>query len=60
MIAFKEGDRAIFVYGFPKNEKENISSVDKERFKKLARFYLGLRDDRIAKLLKQKALVEIL
>ena len=60
LIALKKDERLFFIYGFSKNEQENISIVEKTKFKKLANSYLSLSDEVITKLLKQKALMEII
>ena len=41
LIAYKLADRAIFMYGFSKNEQENISSKDIDGLKKLAVHYMA-------------------
>lgn len=40
-IANKLADRAMFMYGFSKNEQENISSKDIDGLKKLAVHYMA-------------------
>ena len=41
VLAFQRLGRAIFLYGFAKSERENISADDLARLKKLAIIYLG-------------------
>lgn len=36
IVVFKKSDLAIFVYGFPKNEKDNLEKDELKYFKKLA------------------------
>ncbi len=59
IIAFKEGDKAIFLYGFRKNEKSNISTVELESLKKLAKDLLKLDSITINNLIKDKILFDI-
>lgn len=42
LIATNRGDRWIFVYGFPKNERSNIDKTEAEALKKLATELLSL------------------
>jgi hypothetical protein len=60
LIAFKENERVIFIYGFSKNERENITNNEKDVFKDLARYYLNLNDEELADLVKKKNLVEMI
>jgi len=42
ILVFKESDVAIFVYGFSKNEKDNLDSNELKYFKKLAKDLLEI------------------
>ena len=42
IIVFKSGEKAIFLYGFGKNEKENIDKSELEHLKKLGFDLLSL------------------
>jgi hypothetical protein len=42
LIAFKEADIAIFVYGFSKNEKNNMDNEELKYFKKLSKDLLSI------------------
>ena len=41
VIAYRRLGRAVFLYGFAKNERDNIGADDLARLKKLAAVYLG-------------------
>ena len=47
IIVFKKGDKAFFVYGFAKNDRENISKDELTYFKKIAKMLLALSDIQI-------------
>ena len=47
IILFRRGDRAFFVYGFAKNERENIDKSDERDFKELAKGLLGISDEQL-------------
>lgn len=42
IIVFKSGDRAIFLFGFGKNEKDNLDKTEFQYFKKLGNDLLSL------------------
>ena len=56
LIVFKAEDRAIFLYGFRKNEKSNISKSELQYFKKLANDLLVLDAKQLAKAISTKVL----
>ena len=59
MIAIKRGDRAVFLYGFAKNERSNIDDDELEEFRKLARGFLDLTAKQIAALIADNELMEV-
>lgn len=59
IIVFKEGERAFFVYGFAKSERENIDAAETAVFKKAAKELLSLSDEQIRLLLDNGALTEV-
>jgi len=59
IILFKKGDKAFFAYGFPKNEKANITDQEEEGFKELAKILLKLSDEQLQKLINDGQYYEI-
>ena len=59
IIAFKKNNRAIFLYGYAKNEKDNISSKEEFVYKKLASYYLELNDNKLNLLIESGELFEV-
>jgi hypothetical protein len=59
VILYCLGDKAFFVYGFPKSERENIDEAEERDFKKLAKVVFALSDGEIAKLVKTGAFKEV-
>jgi hypothetical protein len=43
-IAYREGIRSVFLYGFPKNDKTNLTGLELDSLKKLAKIYVRLSD----------------
>ena len=41
LIAFRQGERAFFMYGYPKNERTNIGRDELEALRLLAKELLG-------------------
>src|SRR5438270_9418047 len=59
IIVFRLRERAIFVYGFAKNERDNIESDELIALKKLASELLAYDDRAIEKALASGALLEV-
>ena len=59
VIAFRRGDRAVFLYGFGKNERSNIDADELDEFKRLARGFLELTAQQIARLITDGELMEV-
>jgi hypothetical protein len=59
IIVFKQEDKAFFVYGFSKSERENIDKSEIEAFKQAAKELLALSDKHIQELIGNGGLMEI-
>jgi hypothetical protein len=59
LIATNKGDRWIFVYGFPKNERSNIDKDEQEALKKLAEQLLSLTPDALETAKDNDELMEV-
>lgn len=59
IIVYKENDKAIFLYGFGKNEKDNISQTELEYFKKLGKDLISLNKDQLRKSIEQQILFDL-
>ena len=59
IVLFKINDRAVFVYGFAKNERSNISLSELTAFRKLAAEILAYDDTALDQAVKVRALIEI-
>lgn len=59
IIVFRKGDKAFFVYGFAKSERDNIDRAETEAFKKAANELLALSDEQIGTLIENGALTEV-
>jgi len=60
LIILKAGVRAFFVYGFAKNEKDNIGKDDLAALKILASELLAYEDQAIARALESGTLMEVM
>lgn len=56
LVAFRSGDKAIFIYGFAKNERANIDDREERALKALAKELLAYSPRAIAMALKAGAL----
>lgn len=59
IIAYKAGDRAFFLYGFAKNQRDNIDDKEREALKKIAKELFGYDARTLNEAVKGKALVEV-
>jgi len=59
IICYKRGNIAIFVHGFAKNEKANLSPQELIAFKKLAKIILELSSDALSIAIKNRDFIEV-
>jgi hypothetical protein len=59
LIAFRTPSRSIFLYGFAKNEKENISEEEMDDLKKLTRRLLNYNDSELEQAMAATELIEV-
>lgn len=59
IILFYQGGKAFFVYGFSKNEKENISTFEEKEFKNMAIHILALSETQLEELMQRGTFKEI-
>jgi len=58
-LAFKQGDKAFFIYGFAKNERANVSDKELRALKMLAKELLNYSAAALTKATKAGELIEI-
>lgn len=59
VLAYQEGDKVFFMYGYKKNQKANISEREKESLKKMAKMYMEYDADQLLEAEKIKDIVEL-
>ena len=59
IILLRKGFRAFFVYGFAKNERDNIRKDEEEQFKKMANHVLGLSEAQLNILIANGQMEEV-
>ena len=59
IIAFKSENRSIFVFAFPKSEKENLTKTEVREYKKAAAIYLKMTEAQITLAIEKKELIEV-
>ena len=52
IILYHQGEKAFFVFGFPKKDKDNIKIAEVRWFKKMAKSTFELSEDQLEKLIK--------
>ena len=60
IVLYRKGDKAFFVFGFPKSGLDNIRVNEEEQFKKAAKLVLALSDDRIDQLIENGQFEEVI
>lgn len=59
LIAVKTRDRAFFLYGFAKNEQDNIDDAELESLKEMALAWFSMSNDKIKRSLEEGLLQEV-
>lgn len=59
IIAYRRGDRAVFLFGFAKSERENLDHDELAYWQQVGRGYLRLDDDAIEAAIVAGELVEV-
>ena len=59
IVLYRKGDKAFFVYGFPKSDLGNIRDDEQEQFKKVAKSILALSDEQIHQLVENGQFEEV-
>jgi hypothetical protein len=56
---FQQGERAVFMYGFAKSERDNIGNEEEKEFKEAAKHVLALTEKQLAALVREGDFVEV-
>jgi len=59
LIAYRAGDRAVFLYGFAKRERENVDADELLTLREIGAAWLAAGPERIARALTDGALQEV-
>jgi hypothetical protein len=59
IILYRRGDKAFFVHGFAKKDKDNIDSKELRAFRKLAEIMLAMTDEQIKAAQKNRTFTEV-
>jgi hypothetical protein len=59
VILYRRGEKAFFVYGFPKSERANIDQLEIRAFKDLAKITLGFSDQALKLLVARGEYMEV-
>ncbi len=60
LIAYQSGDRAVFLYGFAKNERENIEDDELTTLREIAAGWLEADDEYLENAIKKRFLQEVI
>jgi len=59
IIAYRRSDRAVFLFGFAKNERPNLDDDELAHWQRIGRRYLGLDEDGLAAAIAADELAEV-
>ncbi|MBU0994905.1 MAG: type II toxin-antitoxin system RelE/ParE family toxin [Proteobacteria bacterium] len=59
IILFKKEDKAFFMYGFAKNDLDNLSQNEVKEYKKAAKIYLSMTDEQINAVIAEGEFTEV-
>jgi len=59
IICYKKGNRAIFIHGFAKNEKSNLSKKELNAFKEFSKILLGFSETEITVAIENGNFIEV-
>ena len=59
IVAHRAGHRLVFLHGFAKNAKDNITKKEKEALHKLGDAYMGLPDAQLTRMAREGVILEI-
>jgi hypothetical protein len=59
LLAYRDGHRAVFLYGFAKSERENIEDDELKTLREIGAAWLAADAQRIARAIKENALQEV-
>ena len=59
VICYRKQDKALFIHGFAKNDKSNLSKKELYAFKELAKILLGLSSSEIEKAIENGDFIKV-
>jgi hypothetical protein len=59
IAAHRQGERLVFLHGFVKNEKDDISPTEEKALRKLGDEYMAYSNAELSKLVQERLIVEV-
>ena len=59
IIAYRRGDRAVFLFGFAKNERANLTAAELAYWQQVGRAYLALDEEGVETAITTAELIEV-
>lgn len=59
IIYYRQNDRSFFVYGFSKNDRDDIVCDEEKEFKRQAKMIFSLNDEQVLRLLENRTYREV-
>jgi hypothetical protein len=59
ILAHRQGDRLVFLFGFAKKERDNIAAKEQEALRKLGDVYMAYSDAELSKMVRDRKIFEV-
>jgi hypothetical protein len=59
IVAYRQEDRMVFLYGFEKGDKDNISSKELDALRKLGDYYMSLTQATLSAAVQDGSVIEV-
>lgn len=59
LLTFRKEERAVFIYGFSKNDRDNIDKMEEKIYRLLAKDFLGMDEELLRKMIDNNKLFEV-
>lgn len=59
LVVFRKGKTAFFVYGFAKNDRDDIDEKEEKLYRQLAKDFLDMGENTIKKMIEKNKLFEV-
>lgn len=59
LLAFRKQERAVFIYGFSKNDRDNIDKKEEKIYRQLAKDFIEMQEDIVENMIRNNKLFKV-